>query len=572
MLEFLGVITMVPLMQFVAGIDPNSGALRTIQDVLGTSSPNVVLSVLAALIVGVFLLKSVASLAFRRWQLRFMAMQEVTLASKVLRGYLTGPYRWHSEDSTGHKVYTMEGATTAGYSAGITSAMSVLTEVMSIAMILVGLAAIDPTITALAVAYFGLGGVLIQRVIRPRLILAGQQSTEFAFATSRNSLEAIGAVKEIKLRQAEDGFVARYASARRRGVIARARAAILSDLPKYVLELMFISMIGIVVLVAAQRSDRAHLLVLMGVFVAAGTRILPSAVRLIGAFSGLRLAYTPLAHVIDTRRQQERADREAKARIKPDAHPSGDVEVRNVRFAYDGAPDVWVLDGVNLNIPSGATVAIVGSSGAGKSTLIDVILGLYEPQGGQVLAGGVDIADNMPYWQRQLAVVPQSVYLMDDTLGANICFEQPMNKALMDDVLAKAQLTDLVAALPEGIDTPTGEQGARLSGGQRQRVGIARALYREPKLLVLDEATSALDNETEHRFTQTVANLRGHVTMVIVAHRLSTVRHCDQLIFMSKGKVAASGTFEEVSAQNAEFANLVRLGSLATHDHPADLM
>ncbi len=170
--------------------------------------------------------------------------------------------------------------------------------------------------------------------------------------------------------------------------------------------------------------------------------------------------------------------------------------------------------------------------------------------------------DNLPAWQRQLAVVPQEVTLLDTSIRENIAFDEDMDPERLRLAIERAQLDDLVADLPEGLDTAAGERGMRLSGGQRQRIGIARALYRNPSLLVLDEATSALDNETERRITDTIEGLHGVVTVVVVAHRLSTVRHCDRLVFMESGRVASCGTFEEVRAANPTFARLVQLGSL----------
>ena len=223
-----------------------------------------------------------------------------------------------------------------------------------------------------------------------------------------------------------------------------------------------------------------------------------------------------------------------------------------------------MLRGVDLDITSGSTVAMVGSSGAGKSTFVDILLGLHRPTAGSVTAGGISVFDNLPAWQRQLAVVPQDVTLLDESLRANIAFDEELDDARMAEAVERAQLGDLVRALPQGLDTEIGERGVRLSGGQRQRIGIARALYRRPSLLVLDEATSALDNETERRLTETIESLNGTMTMVIVAHRLSTVRHADQLIFMSEGTVATVGTFEEVAAENDEFAHLWRWASWQT--------
>ena len=223
-------------------------------------------------------------------------------------------------------------------------------------------------------------------------------------------------------------------------------------------------------------------------------------------------------------------------------------------------------------------MAIVGPSGAGKSTLVDVLLGLHEPGSGRVTADGIDIASELSRWQRSIGLVPQDVYLLDDSLRANVAFGEPEGKideTRLAEAIELAQLGELVAQLPDGLQTTVGDRGARLSGGQRQRLGVARALYLRPHLLVLDEATSALDNETERRITETIDSLHGRLTIVVVAHRLSTVRNCDRLIFLNEGTVESVGTFDEVRRDNTTFAALVDLADLAnsdrlTHDRPLE--
>jgi ABC-type multidrug transport system fused ATPase/permease subunit len=216
-------------------------------------------------------------------------------------------------------------------------------------------------------------------------------------------------------------------------------------------------------------------------------------------------------------------------------------------------------------VPHGTSLAIVGPSGAGKTTLVDLLLGVHIPTSGRVSVGGRPIQEFLAEWQTGVAMVPQDVFWIDDTLASNIAFGVPPDERdpeRLASAVERAQLADLVASLPNGLDTPVGERGLRISGGQRQRVGIARALYGDPQLIMLDEATSALDNETEHRVASTIAALHGDVTLVVVAHRLSTVRHCDQLVFMQDGRIEGRGTFDEVRATNADFARLVELGSL----------
>ena len=563
LLDTLGVLAMLPMMQYITAQDPDRGALGAVNDVLGHPSEGALVGALALMIVGAFVLKDVFSILFRWWQLTFMAKNQVAIQARILEGYLVGPYAWHLTKNTSDKLWTVQSAVGIGFSGGIGSMLSVVTELLTITFIFVSLLFISPVATAGAIVYLGGAGLIVQRVIRPRILQASQRNLESSQAVAKSSLQSLTAVKEIKLRHAHQPFVDTFASASEKGARAGVTASLLGEIPKYFLEIVFIVGVGLLAVGAASGSSSGDSLTLLAIFVAAGTRILPSAVRLINAVAGIRFSRAPLAHLVQENRMQEAARRDELAQRVTDEVPQGDVEVRGLTFAYADQPDELVLRGVDLDIPSGRTVAIVGSSGAGKSTFIDILLGLHRPSDGSIRAGGTSIFDNLPAWQRRLAVVPQDVTLLDETLRSNIAFDEDVDDARMAEALERAQLADLVRGLPQGLDTEIGERGVRLSGGQRQRIGIARALYRRPSLLVLDEATSALDNETERRLTETIESLKGTMTMVIVAHRLSTVRHCDQLIFMSQGRVATVGTFDEVAASNDEFAHLVALGQLA---------
>lgn len=562
LLDMLGVLAMLPMMQYVTGQDVSTGALGQVDGLLGNPSSRVLVGTLAALIVGTFVLKDIFALAFRRWQLSFMAEHQIEISTKLLEGYLTGPYAWHLTKNTSDKLWTIQGAVGAGYIGGVSAALSVITEVLTITFIFGSLMFISPTTTVAALLYFGLAALVVQRLIRPRILRASQQVLLASQAMSKASLQSLTAVKEIKLRQAHGPFVATFSAASRDGARAGVSAALLNEVPKYFLEIVFMIGVGILAVGATSGSSPEQGLTLLGIFVAAGTRILPSSVRLINAVAGIRFARSPLVHLIQEHRWQEEARREQSNDLRTDVVPTGDVEIRGLTFAYADRPDELVLKGVDLDIPAGQSVAIVGSSGAGKSTLIDLLLGLHRPRSGSITAGATEIFDNLPGWQQNLAVVPQDVTLLDESLAANIAFDEDVDESWLAEAIERAQLGDLILGLPDGLATTVGERGVRLSGGQRQRIGIARALYRRPRLLVLDEATSALDNETERRLTATIEALKGTMTMVIVAHRLSTVRHCDKLVFMSQGLVQATGTFDEVRDQNEEFAHLVDLGSL----------
>ena len=561
LLDMAGVAAMLPMMQYITGQPTDTGTLGIVSSALGDPSEQALVAALGAMIVGAFVVKDVAALFIRRWQLTFMAGQQVQISSSMLQGYLTSPYSWHLRQSTADKLWIVQGAVSMGYAAGIAAALASLTEMLTIGFIFASLVVISPPVTAAAVIYFGLVTVVLQALIRPRVQKAGARSLAASQAASGAALQPLTAVKEIKLRRAHRQFISHFRATSEAGAEASVSAAILNEVPKYVLEIAFVIGVGGLAVVAASGNDRGDGVVVLGVFVAAGTRIVPSAVRLINAFSAIRFARPPMEQLVGLHRlmRQHRADEELAVRTQET--PSGDIIVEGLRFGYEGTA-TEVLKGVDLRVPSGSSLAVVGSSGAGKTTLVDILLGLHRPTAGDVKAGPTSIFDNVPGWQRSVAVVPQDVTLLDTSIRLNIAFDEEVDPERLDAAVVQAQLADLIQELPHGLDTRAGEGGIRLSGGQRQRIGIARALYRRPELLVMDEATSALDNATERRLTETIDGLSGQVTVVVVAHRLSTVQHCDQLIFMSDGRIASAGTFDQVRAENAEFAHLVSLGSL----------
>jgi ABC-type multidrug transport system fused ATPase/permease subunit len=239
------------------------------------------------------------------------------------------------------------------------------------------------------------------------------------------------------------------------------------------------------------------------------------------------------------------------------------LALRDLSFSY--APGVPVLTGVSLDIHPGDAIGLVGSSGAGKSTLVDIVLGLLEPDSGDILVDGWPLSTVRHRWQRSIGYVPQAIALFDDTVRANVALGVDADDVDDDDVwaaLALAQLEDVIRALPLGLDNVIGEAGVQLSGGQRQRIGVARALYADPQVLIFDEATSALDSETEFKLTEVLDSLRGRLTTITIAHRLSTVRRCDRLLYLDDGVVAAEGTFEELNAAIPGFTRMVDLAAL----------
>jgi ATP-binding cassette subfamily C protein len=284
-------------------------------------------------------------------------------------------------------------------------------------------------------------------------------------------------------------------------------------------------------------------------------RIVPSSTRIMAAVASLRFSGPALASLLKEYGEAKRAADDAHLAAGGDLRFDQTLELRNVRCFYEGA-DTAAVCGVSMTIRRGQMVALAGPSGAGKSTLANLILGLLAPTSGHILADGRDIHRHAGAWRKHTGYIPQDIYLMDDTIRRNVALGIPdheIDDAAVWRALEAAQLADFVRSTPEGLDCPAGDRGCLLSAGQRQRTGIARALYADPDILVLDEATSALDAETERQLTATLTALAGRKTLIVIAHRLATIRRADVICLMEAGRVVASGTYDELMARNESF-------------------
>ncbi len=536
-------------------------------DVLGITSATTLTIVLASAVLSGFLLKGLVGLGFRWWLMGVMMRQQVDTSRELLEYYLTGPYRLHAERHTGELLRNCTDSVGKVYSAVAMGAINVVTEAVTIIAVLGLLIAVTPIPTIALIAYFGIAAVAFARITQPMLRRNGEVVHMASVDVFGAAINALGGVKEIKLRSTYPFFLSRFTTARLTIARADRRMMFLSDLPRHVMELIFIlGLAGLVAtLFATNPTDAA--LGMVALFAAAGYRTLPSVVRLIATFGIMRssdpVVIDVVRDVMAARLLSSASDR------KPDPTPINDeLSVEGVSFTYpDG--DQPVLDGVSIALKKGTSLALVGGSGAGKSTLVDLILGMNTPTEGSIKVDGASIEDDLPAWRAGIGLVPQEVWFTDGTLRENITFgveAEDVDPDALRAAVTQADLDEFVDSLPDGLETGMGERGARLSGGQRQRIGIARALYARPQLLVLDEATSALDNITERRVTETIQRLSGSISMIVVAHRLSTVRMCDQLVLLRHGKVAAVGTFDEVARNDQEFARMVELGSLQPLD------
>lgn len=561
-LDTLGVAAMVPLMQLVTGSDPTEGALGVIASVVGSKELAVLIPWVAGVIAMLFVLKSAFTIGFRWWLLGRTTRVSADAATALLRRYVSSPYVLHRTRQL-PEVYRNINDATSQASTVLLGVIGMISDLLMLVAVVAILFITSPLATLTAAAFFAvlLGGV--QALLRKRQARIGEELSEGALQTWQFLLPALDGFREARLTTSASSFVRGFEAAKQRTAAGWRMLSMVSEIPKYLLEIGFVvAIIGISVILFTTTTAAAAITAL-GVFAAASLRALPTLNRVSATFAIIRSGQVGVRIVVDV---AEDLDRHTtfEENARDDRMFSGDIEVHDVRFRYPDA-DEDILRGISTTITAYATTAFVGSSGAGKSTLLDLLLGLLDPSAGEIRCGGRLIGDDLAAWYRGLGVVPQEVFLLNDTLEANIAFgvgPELMDRDLVWESIRHAQLGELVESLPDGLDTVVGERGVRLSGGQRQRIGLARALYRRPSVLVLDEATSALDNETEHQIASTLQSLRGQMTVIVVAHRLSTVRDADKLVFMSEGSIVSEGTFENVRASTPAFARLVALGEL----------
>lgn len=537
-LETLSIGLVVPALAVLIQSDIGASypRLKPVLDALGHPNQAQLISAGMIALVVIYSVK-VLFLGLLAWrQTRFAFGVQVHLSQRLFALYLRQPYTFHLQRNSAQLLRNVS-AEVGMFTAVLTQSMILCTE----ALVLVGVATlllfIEPAGALIVGAVLGTATWGFQRVTRGRIARWGSARQRHERLRIQHLQQGIGGVKEVKLLGREQDFLSQYNEHAAKSARAAQFQSTLQQIPRLWLEFLAVSGLATLILsMLAHGRDMASFVPTLGVFAAAAFRLMPSVNRVLTAVQNLRYSLP----AIDTLNEEILLEIPAVAPSRTDAQPfSREIELRGVTFRYPGSAKPALSD-VCLNIAKGDSIGMVGASGSGKSTLIDVVLGLLSPSSGEVLVDGRDIQQDLRSWQDQVGYVPQSIYLTDDTLRRNVAFgipEHQINDAAVSRAIAAAQLGQFVAALAEGWNTVVGERGVRLSGGQRQRIGIARALYHDPQVLVLDEATSALDTETEAGVMEAVRALEGEKTVLIVAHRLSTVEHCTNVIKLEDGRI-----------------------------------
>jgi len=548
-LETLGIGLIIPVLTLMMQVDLVSKypAVASILNFMGNPSQKELVAAAMLGLMGIYLVKNLF-LAFLVWkQMHFAWEVQANVSQRLFTIYLQQPYMFHLQRNSAQLVRNVTGEVYI-FKDVLSSTLMLFAELLVLTGITTLLFLVEP-IGALIVIVI-LAGVAwsFHRVTRERISRWGVERQHHDGLRIQHLQQGLGGAKDVKLLGRESDFLMQFHTHNIKSARVSKLQATIQSFPRLIFELIAVT--GLVILVFVmlmQGRDMTSIIPTVGLFAAAAFRLMPSINRVLNSVQTLRYSL-PVVNTL-----YEEINLTAPEPANQQTHNSevfnNELSLTNITYHYPEGTTLPALDGISIKIRKGESVGFIGSSGSGKSTLIDVILGLLTPSAGHVKVDGHDIQLALRQWQDQIGYISQTIYLTDDTFRRNIAFglsDEEIDDRAVKLAIQAAQLEDFVSSLPAGIETIVGERGIRISGGQRQRIGIARALYHDPDVLVLDEATSALDTATENYVMQAVMALHGKKTIIIVAHRLSTVEHCDRLYRLDQGRIVEEGAPAEI--------------------------
>lgn len=552
-LELMGVAVFTPFINIIMEADAirQNRLLNFFYEALGFESVETYLAAIAGLIMFIYVFKNVYLAVEKNVIYKFSYNVQRKLSTRLLASYMKEPYTFHLNKNVAELQRSMQEDTDL-FAKAIIHILELVAEICVCAVMGIYLFIVSQSITLIIVLLLILCLGLFVYISKKFSQDLGKRSQVYKANIYKWMNQAIGGIKEIKVLNREQFFVDSYDSYFRKYIYGLRISTLIRILPKYAIETVCMTglLAAVILKLFMGQKDIVEFIPQLAVFAVASFRLLPSVGRInehvatvLYAFPSIDLIYHDLKAVeeIPEKAQEETGEWKFRSLLK----------VKNISYHYPDSEEN-VLEGVNFEIERGSSVAFVGQSGAGKTTMVDIILGLLNPQYGKITADGMNIEKNISVWQREIGYIPQTIYLSDDTIRNNIAFgvaEEDIDEEAVWEAVNKAQLAEFIEGLPEGLDTFVGDRGVRLSGGQRQRIGIARALYHDPEILVLDEATSALDNETETAVMEAIDHLKGVKTMIIIAHRLTTIRNVDKVYEVQNHKVLERDKEEVLGGQ-----------------------
>lgn len=548
-LETLGVSTMIPVVtvlltpEKVQEYIDKYEVFGNICTAFHIISVNQVAVSLLLFLMAVYVIKNLYLLFLVYRQNTFITQNRNNMISRVMAEFLNRPY----EQYLGADIPTVFRITDSDIPQTFSLMLAVLSlasEVVVSCLIFLVLLIQNVKMTLFVMFVFGVLTLVIVKVLKPRLNRIGAKNQEIQSRIAKWRIQATYGLKDVKVLNREEFFVRNYYETGKVGANVARNYAVLNNTPRLLIETIFIvSMLGYITIYINGGGDVSEMMTTIATFGVAAIRVLPSVNRINTYITEIAYATPSLNFVYENLQQGMKTDAmlaERKANSRKEKLKLDDkIELNHISFHYPDS-DKNIFTDAHMVVPRGKSVGIMGSSGAGKSTIVDILLGLLHAQEGQITCDGVDIFKNYESWLAQIGYIPQSIYLIDESIRENIAFgidADKIDEKRIWEVLEEAQLKEFIEELPEGLDTTIGDRGIRLSGGQRQRIGIARALYHNPEILVFDEATSALDNETEAAVMEAVNSFHGKKTMVIIAHRLNTIEKCDIIYKVENEKI-----------------------------------
>lgn len=567
--EVASVIAIGPFMAVVGDMSrlEGEGWLAQAYTLSGVDSPERFLTMMGAAVLGVLILAALFSM-YTTWRLSlYGAHVGAELSSRLYLYYLHQPWLFHAGGSSSRLINRVSQEVQRVTTKIINPFMQFNAKVVMVSCMSLTILIYNPVVAVSGLVIFVTTYMLLYKTVRRFLIANGRRISKAQTKRFKLMTEGFGGIKDLLLLRRQDTYTHQFDKASHRVARGQGVTQGLSDAPRYAIELVAFGSVIVLVLylLNIHQGNLGAILPALSIYALAGFKMLPAYQKIYSAISNIRgnmAAYEAIRGDLLASRTPEAyvtgADQSEAAPMVPEAS----IQLENVVFQYPGKEDA-ALNGLTLTIPARSRVGLVGESGSGKSTAVDLLLGLILPQQGRVLVDGVPLnEENLANWQAGVGFVPQHIFLADASILENVAFGLPRDRIDVEQVkeaLRMAQLDTLVDSMPAGVETQVGERGVQLSGGQRQRIGIARALYRKAHVLVLDEATSALDGITEKRVMSDIEQVAGGKTLVMIAHRLSTVRGCDIIYVLDAGRVVDSGTYDELAERNTAFRMMANL-------------
>lgn len=541
LLETLGVSAMIPVVQALLAPDELMGyidripVVKNLCEALSITTVKQVTMALLYSMMAIYVIKNLYILLLTYMQNTFITKNRNRMISRVMAEFLNRPY----EKYLGADIPTVFRITDSDIPQTFSLILAMLqlaSEVVVSCLIFIVLLLNDPGMTLFIIAGFGLLTLFIVKVFKPRLNRIGARNQAIQSRIAKWRIQATYGLKDVKVLNREEFYVRNYYETGKVGAEVARNYAVLNNMPRLLIETVFIvSVLGFLVVYINGGGDITAIVTTISAFAIAAVRVLPSVNRINTYITEIAYTQPSLDFVYDNLQEGMKTDamlaeRRAYSQVEK-LKLDHQIELDHISFHYPDS-DKNIFEDAHMIVPKGKSVGIIGTSGAGKSTIVDILLGLLHAQTGMITCDGVDIFKNYESWLAQIGYIPQSIYLIDESIRDNIAFgidADKIDEKRIWEVLEEAQLKEFVEELPEGLDTTIGDRGVRLSGGQRQRIGIARALYNDPEILVFDEATSALDNDTEAAVMEAVNSFHGRKTMIIIAHRLNTIEKCDMI-------------------------------------------